>query len=58
MGVFFPALRSLLLHMKHSDVCVSCCFPQKMQMSHRPVQWLAVLLLVVCTTGRCQESER
>ncbi|XP_041801002.1 parathyroid hormone 4 [Chelmon rostratus] len=30
---------------------------QKMQMSHRPVQWLAVLLLVVFTTGQCQQNE-
>ncbi|XP_035518155.1 parathyroid hormone 4 [Morone saxatilis] len=28
-----------------------------MQMSHRPVQWLAVMLLVVFTTGRCQQNE-
>ncbi|XP_038553815.1 parathyroid hormone 4 [Micropterus salmoides] len=28
-----------------------------MQMSHRPVQWLAVMLLVVFTTTQCQENE-
>ncbi|XP_037635645.1 parathyroid hormone 4 [Sebastes umbrosus] len=28
-----------------------------MQMSHRPVQWLAVMLLVVFTSGQCQQSE-
>ncbi|XP_039972376.1 parathyroid hormone 4 [Xiphias gladius] len=28
-----------------------------MQMSHRPVQWLAVMLLVVFTTGQCQQNE-
>ncbi|XP_073323564.1 parathyroid hormone 4 [Pagrus major] len=28
-----------------------------MQMSHRSVQWLTVLLLVVVTTIRCQQSE-
>uniref|UniRef100_A0A3Q1H3A9 Parathyroid hormone n=1 Tax=Anabas testudineus TaxID=64144 RepID=A0A3Q1H3A9_ANATE len=30
---------------------------QKMQMSHKPVQWLAVMLLVLCTTGHCQQNE-
>lgn len=34
------------------------CFLQTMQMSHRPVQWLAVMLLVVFTVGRCQQNER
>ncbi|XP_033994574.1 parathyroid hormone 4 [Trematomus bernacchii] len=28
-----------------------------MQMSHRPVQWLAVMLLVVFTAARCQQNE-
>ncbi|XP_071351414.1 parathyroid hormone 4 isoform X2 [Trachinotus anak] len=28
-----------------------------MQMSHRPVQWLTVLLLVIFAAGRCQQSE-
>lgn len=31
---------------------------QTMQMSHRPVQWLAVTLLVVFTTAQCQQNER
>ncbi|KAM8756446.1 parathyroid hormone 4 isoform 1-T1 [Acanthopagrus schlegelii] len=30
---------------------------KKMQMSHRSVQWLTVLLCVVFTTIRCQQSE-
>ncbi|XP_018541913.1 parathyroid hormone 4 isoform X1 [Lates calcarifer] len=29
-----------------------------MQMSHRPVQWLAVMFLVILTTGQCQQNER
>lgn len=33
-------------------------FMQKMQTSHRPVQWLAVMLLVIVTTGQCQQSDR
>ncbi|XP_018541914.1 parathyroid hormone 4 isoform X2 [Lates calcarifer] len=28
-----------------------------MQMSHRPVQWLAVMFLVILTTGQCQQNE-
>ncbi|XP_029288252.1 parathyroid hormone 4 [Cottoperca gobio] len=28
-----------------------------MQTSHRPVQWLAVMLLVVFTAAQCQENE-
>ncbi|XP_053172551.1 parathyroid hormone 4 [Scomber japonicus] len=28
-----------------------------MQMSHRPVQWLTVMLLVVFTAGQCQQNE-
>ncbi|KAM7422006.1 hypothetical protein PAMA_010201 [Pampus argenteus] len=28
-----------------------------MQTSHRPVQWLAAVLLVVFTTGQCQQNE-
>lgn len=31
---------------------------QKMQMSHRPVEWLAVMLLVVFTAVLCQQNER
>ncbi|KAF3690246.1 Parathyroid hormone-related protein [Channa argus] len=30
---------------------------QKMQTSHRPVQLLAVMLLVTFTTGQCQQSQ-
>ncbi|KAI3369764.1 hypothetical protein L3Q82_024592, partial [Scortum barcoo] len=29
----------------------------KMQMSHRPVQWLAVMLLVIFATTQCQQNE-
>ncbi|XP_030584756.1 parathyroid hormone 4 [Archocentrus centrarchus] len=29
---------------------------EKMQMSHRPVQWLAVMLLVIVVTSQCQQS--
>lgn len=29
-----------------------------MQMSYRPVQWLAVMLFVVFTAGQCQQNER
>ncbi|XP_022597706.1 parathyroid hormone-related protein-like [Seriola dumerili] len=28
-----------------------------MQMSHRPVQWLAVMLLVIFAAGQCQQNE-
>ncbi|XP_070708453.1 parathyroid hormone 4 [Pempheris klunzingeri] len=28
-----------------------------MQMSHKPVQWLTVMLLVIFTMGRCQQNE-
>ncbi|XP_076606822.1 parathyroid hormone 4 isoform X2 [Chaetodon auriga] len=28
-----------------------------MQMSHRPVLWLAVLLFVIFTTGQCQQND-
>ncbi|XP_047439493.1 parathyroid hormone 4 [Mugil cephalus] len=28
-----------------------------MQMPHRPVQWLVVMLLVVLTTGQCEQSD-
>ncbi|XP_029006324.1 parathyroid hormone 4 [Betta splendens] len=28
-----------------------------MQMSHRPVQWLAVMSLVIFTTGQCQQNQ-
>nr|XP_046241252.1 parathyroid hormone 4 [Scatophagus argus] len=28
-----------------------------MQMSHKPVHWLTVMLLVIFTTGRCQQNE-
>lgn len=31
---------------------------QKMQMSHRPVQWLVVMLILIFTTGQCQQNER
>ncbi|KAJ4940927.1 hypothetical protein JOQ06_027217 [Pogonophryne albipinna] len=30
---------------------------EKMQMSHRPVEWLAVMLLVVFTAALCQQNE-
>lgn len=33
-------------------------FMQKMQTSHRPVQWLAVMLLVIVTTVQGQQSDR
>ena len=43
------------LNFKWRDLCLLL---QKMQMSHRSVQWLTVLLLVVFTSIRCQQSER
>nr|XP_020466843.1 parathyroid hormone-related protein-like isoform X1 [Monopterus albus] len=30
---------------------------QKMQVSHRPVRWLTAMLLVIFTTGQCQQDE-
>ncbi|CAI5687129.1 unnamed protein product [Oreochromis niloticus] len=37
--------------------CVENSLLFKMQTSHRPVQWLAVMLLVIVTTGQCQQSD-
>ncbi|KAG8007188.1 hypothetical protein GBF38_008308, partial [Nibea albiflora] len=37
---------------KNINIC-----PETMQMSHRPAQWLAVMLLVVFTVGWCQQNE-
>lgn len=55
--VIFLRIHKLFYYSKLKLKCLSVWL-QKMQTSHRPVQWLAVMLLVICAAGQCQQNER